>query len=122
MRIAASITQIDNHYSLTQSVTQSVPYVGIELLGQLKMGTVVVPEGVKHRVVQLLHACSLLQQLYLQRCMSIRHCLVLFRVDEDDGLFSLDILYSWKEILLLTWGDGMWEKEAQTREIDLPYH
>ena len=34
------------------------------------------------------------------------------RVDEDDGLFSLDILYSWKEILLLTWEDGMWAKEA----------
>ena len=44
--------------------------------------------------------------------MSVRHCLVLFRVDEDDGLFSSDILYSWKEILLLTWEDGMWAKEA----------
>ena len=118
MRIAASIAQIDNHYSLTQSVTQSVPNVGIELLGQLKMGTVVVPKGVKHRVVQLLHACSLLQQLHLHR--SIRHRLVLFRVDEDDGIFSIDILYSQKEILLLTWEDGMWEKEAQTREMDLP--
>ena len=33
MGIAASIAQIDNHESLSQSVR----YVGIELLGQLKM-------------------------------------------------------------------------------------
>ena len=36
MRIAASIAQIDDE-SLTHSVTQSVTYVGIELLGQLKI-------------------------------------------------------------------------------------
>ena len=35
-RIAASIAQIDNHQLLSHSVTQSVRYVGIELLRQLK--------------------------------------------------------------------------------------
>ena len=32
-----SLAQIDNHESLSHSLTQSVRYVGIELLGQLKM-------------------------------------------------------------------------------------
>ena len=36
MHIAATIAQIYNHQSLTHSVTQSVQYEGIELLGQLK--------------------------------------------------------------------------------------
>ena len=40
MRIAASIAQIDNHCSVPHSVT----YVGIELLGQLKIILFLLPQ------------------------------------------------------------------------------